>query len=324
VNTSSSAASISAFGGTPQNTPVGSAFGTLLQALVTDSYGNPVANVPVTFAVPAFGATGTFNAIATVMSNVQGIATAPALTANHSPGVYSITATAAGVANPADFTMTNTLVPAAIKVVSGSVQRATVNTNFAKPLQVMVTTISGKPVSGITVDFEVPGSGATGKFALGSVVTNANGVATMPTLTANTVAGSWTVDAWVVGVATPAAFTLTNVAGAAKTISTFAGNNQSVKPGKAFGTLLQALVVDSYGNPVTSASVTFTIVASAGSGGTFTGGKTKVVETTSASGVAKAPALTANTKPGNFTVTATVRVNGVLTGLSFTFDLTIL
>src|SRR6202021_878158 len=105
-----------ALGGTPQNTPVGFAYGTLPQALVTDSYGNPVANVLVTFSVPTFGASGTFNANATVLTNAQGIATAPTLTANHQPGTFTLTATAAGVASPAGFTLTNTLVPAAIKV----------------------------------------------------------------------------------------------------------------------------------------------------------------------------------------------------------------
>jgi hypothetical protein len=323
-NTSGAAASISAFGGTFQNAAIGSAFGTLLQALVTDSYGNPVASVPVTFAVPAFGPTGAFNATTTVLSNALGIATAPALTANHTPGNFTVTATAAGVANPANFTMTNTLVPAAIKVMSGSGQHATVNTAFAKSLQVVVTTSNKKPVSGIVVDFEVPGSGASGTSFLGSAVTDASGVAAMPTLTANTVAGSWTVDAWVAGVATPAAFTLTNVAGPAQAISSFAGNNQGAHAGKVFGTLLQAQVVDYYGNLVNAATVTFSIVPNAGSGAKFANGKTTVVETTGANGVAKAPALTANIKPGTFTVTATVTVKGALAGVLFTFDLTIL
>jgi hypothetical protein len=315
TNLSTAPASINAVGGTPQNAPEGTAYGTLLQASVTDSNDNPVANVPVTFSIPAFGATGTFHALATVLTNALGIATAPALTANQEPGNFTVTATAAGVAGTADFALTNTAVPTVIKVEAGSGQLATVKTAFVNPLQVLVTS-SNKPVSGITVDFEVPNSGASGTFALVGVVTNASGIATAPTLTANTVAGKWTVDAWVAGVATPAAFTLTNTAGTAKTISSFAGNNQSTTVVKAFATPLQTLVVDSFGNPVSGASVTFTISTTAGNaGGTFAGGKTTVVAITGANGVAKAPALTANTVSGSFSVNAAA--SGVANPVTF-------
>jgi protocatechuate 3,4-dioxygenase beta subunit len=303
-NLSGAPASISAAAGTPQNTPVGSTFGALLQALVTDSDNNPVANVLVTFAVPASGQTGTFNALATALTNALGIATAPPLTANHQLGSFTVTATAAGVAHHANFLLTNTKVPAAVKAVGSATQSATVNTAF-NPLEVQVTDSSGKPVPNITVEFFAvngPG-GANGTFAGGTVTTNSSGDATAPAPTANTVAGTWTVNAWVAGIATPVTFTLTNTAGVATAINTFAGSPQSVTVGNAFGTALQAIVVDAFSNPVSGASVTFTVAAAAnGAGGTFTG-KTTVV--TGANGVAKAPKLTANKVAGSFSVKAT-------------------
>jgi len=306
TSTAASAAIITAPGGALQNTPIGFAYGSLLQARVTDGFGNPLANVPVTFSAPQLGPTGLFNGLTTVPTNDLGIATAPAFSANHTPGSFTVTATAAGIAAPATFTLTNTTIPAAVKVASAysklvplTSQNAIVGTNFAQPLQAIVTDASGRPVSGITVDFEVPGSGPGGTFAsLAPFVTNAAGVATAPVLTANTVAGSFTVNAWVVGVAKPAAFKLTNLAAFAA--DPVGGPAQSATVGHPYGQRLQARVSDAFGNAVGGVTVTFTAPAT-GAGGTFAGKKT-VTAVTAADGVATAPAFTANTRAGSFVV----------------------
>jgi len=318
TNTSGAPAHVIGVGGTPQNTPAGSAFGTLLQTLVTDGNGNPVADVPVSFAAPSSGPTGTFNALATVPTNELGIATAPALAANHQTGSFVITAAVAGLVAPADFDLTNTLIPTAISVKAGSGQKATVNTAFAAPLEVAIVNAAGQPVSGISVDFETPGSPASGTFAAGAVVTNASGIATAPSLTASDGAGAYTIEAFVVGVTTPAKFNLTNISGAPHTVSVAAGGNQSATVAKAFGSALKTQVVDSFGNAVSGAVVTFTINPQANAGATFPGGKLGATATTNASGITTAPTLTANTTAGSFTVTATV--SGV--GTAATFDLT--
>jgi hypothetical protein len=101
-----------------------------------------------------------------------------------------------------------------IAATSGSGQSATVNTAFAAPLVATVTT-GGSPTSGATVTFTAPASGASGTFANGTTTdtetTNASGVATSTTFTANgTAGGPYTVTATVPGVATPANFSLTN------------------------------------------------------------------------------------------------------------------
>jgi hypothetical protein len=105
-----SAASITAAAGGAQTATVGSAFGTALQAKVLDGSGGPVSGVPVTFAVPAGGAAATFpsgSGTTVVSTDASGVATAPTLTANAIPGTYSVTATAAGVATGASFSLTN-------------------------------------------------------------------------------------------------------------------------------------------------------------------------------------------------------------------------
>src|SRR5215469_3080629 len=81
--------------------------------------------------------------------------------------------------------------PASITATAGTPQSATVNTAFGTQLQATVKDSSNNPVSGVTVTFTVPGSGASGTFAGGvtTASTNAQGIATAAVFTANTVAG---------------------------------------------------------------------------------------------------------------------------------------
>ena len=71
----------------------------------------------------------------------------------------------------------------------------------------------GNPISGLSVTFTAPASGASGTFsgsATANVITNASGVATAPALTANNQTGGYTVTAMVAGLASLANFSLTN------------------------------------------------------------------------------------------------------------------
>jgi len=80
----------------------------LLYVEVTDAYGNLVTGVAVTFSAPQSGASGAWSAVTTVPTDVFGIATSPAFTANGIAGTFAVTATVAGVPAPARFTLTNT------------------------------------------------------------------------------------------------------------------------------------------------------------------------------------------------------------------------
>jgi sugar lactone lactonase YvrE len=78
-------------------------------------------------------------------------------------------------------------------VVQGSGQSATVNTAFATPLQVIVKDQYGNPVSGATVTFTAPSSGASATLSA-AAVTAADGT-TSVTATANATAGSYNINA---------------------------------------------------------------------------------------------------------------------------------
>jgi hypothetical protein len=201
-----------------------------------------------------------------------------------------------------------------VSTTAGTPQSTTVNTAFTTALQVTVTS-GGNPVIGATVTFAAPASGASGVFSTGATataMTNSSGVAMAPSLTANHVAGPYTVIASVAGVGTSASFSLTNNAGPAASINASSGTPQSATVNTAFAAL-QATVEDSFGNPVNGATVTFTAPAS-GASGAFSTGATAAAMTNS-SGVATAPTLTANSQTGGYSVTASA--TGVATPASF-------
>ncbi len=91
-------------------------------------------------------------------------------------------------------TATVVQVPASITVVTGTTpQSATVNSAFGTLLAVTVKDAGGVVIPSVTITFTAPGTGASGTFLNGTVITtamtNASGIATASTFTANGTAG---------------------------------------------------------------------------------------------------------------------------------------
>jgi len=105
--------SIVATTGNPQSAVISTPFAAPLAVTVFDSYSNPVSGVAVSFGAPTTGASGIFaNGMTaeTDTTDSNGIATSTVFTANATKGgPYLVTASAAGLPSPADFTLTNTL-----------------------------------------------------------------------------------------------------------------------------------------------------------------------------------------------------------------------
>jgi len=98
--------------GSGQSTTVNTQFGAPLVAVVTKN-GSGLSGVQVTFTAPANGASGTFqggSTTANATTDANGSATSPTFTANGTTGTYTVTAAVSGVANQADFSLTNTAV----------------------------------------------------------------------------------------------------------------------------------------------------------------------------------------------------------------------
>jgi Asp/Glu/hydantoin racemase len=298
--TAAAATTIAVYSGSPQSATVATAFTNPLVALVTDTYGNPVSGVVVTFTPPGSGASGTFSGGNTATTDANGRATSNTFTANTVAGTYNISATASGT-NTVNFSETNNPGAATtIAVYSGSPQSATVATAFTNPLVALVTDTYGNPVSGVVVTFTPPGSGASGTFSGGNTATtDANGRATSNTFTANTVAGTYTVGASAPGTGT-ASFSLTNNPGAAvKLVFTQQPSTPTVA-GVAFTTQPKVAIQDTYGNTVTGNTSSVTLAV--------TGGGATVTCTTNplpaVSGVASFAGCKM-TAAGSYTLTAT-------------------
>jgi hypothetical protein len=112
--------------------------------------------------------------------------------------------------------------------VAGSTpQSATVNTAFANALAVTVTANDPlEPVVGGDITFTAPRTGASTVLSGMTATISPNGVASV-TATANGMAGSYAVSATASGVATPAAFDLTNTTGGPSNVT----SDLSVKAG---------------------------------------------------------------------------------------------
>jgi sugar lactone lactonase YvrE len=120
--------------------------------------------------------------------------------------------------------------PAAMTKAAGDGQSTAVGQAFATSLAVSITDTNGIPLPGVAVTFSVTGGpGASGTFASTPampIITDQNGSATAPVLTANNLPGQFTVTATTGGLS--AAFTLSNLgytlAASSATVSGAAGN----------------------------------------------------------------------------------------------------
>jgi sugar lactone lactonase YvrE len=309
TNVAGPPAAIAASAGTPQATLTTTLFPSMLDATVTDAYGNPVSGASVMFNVPLAGASGTFPGnfkTVTLPTNAAGVAATP-VTANGIAGAFTATAKVGAVA-PANFALTSVLrAGTAILPLSGTPQTTTVGQPYAQTLQAKVTNGAGNPIPGLTVTFTLPAGAISGTFP-GNVrtftaLTDALGEVTSPVITATNRAGTFIAHASVVGVA-PASFSLTNAPGAPATITATVGG-QMTAVYMQFARALAARVLDNLGNAVPGQTVTFMLPAT-NPNATFAGGGNPVTGITNAAGIATSPLLTANAIVGAYTATATL------------------
>jgi sugar lactone lactonase YvrE len=199
--------------------------------------------------------------------------------------------------------------PAYLAVTGGSGQSATVATGFATPLQVLVTNGSHQPLAGVSVTFTVPSTGASatlGGNSSATVATDNTGVATSPLPQANKIAGAYLVTAAAANLSQTVTLALTNLAASPATIAATSGSAQTVMIGSlALLAPIQATVMDSYGNGVAGAVVTFSAPA-AGASGAFLAGSGSASVATNAAGLATAPPFQANGTGGSYTISGTL------------------
>jgi hypothetical protein len=305
--------------GSPQTAQLGRAFPSNLQLKLANSNGCPLtgslAGVTVTFVAPGGGASGTFASsgsnVASVGTDENGIATAPPFTANHTAGSYGVYAESNYGSLRFDLTNSATGVPASIAADGQATQEATINNQYALPLQARVRDGNGKPVADVSVTFAIASgpTGASASFLGGSpqatALTDADGLATSPALVANASPGRFTATATTANLASAATYSLTNHA-AATTLAAIGETRQQAAVGSRYPRPLRARVLDPSGRPIEGVTVTFTLPQiSSGAGASFLGGSNQATDLTDANGQASSPPLLANDTAGRFAATAT-------------------
>jgi hypothetical protein len=331
----------SATGGSGQAAGTDSYFANYLTAAVSPA----IAGLPIAFTGPATGASW-IPVVSVNATNASGVVTCcyASFTQSHiiqpfagdNPGTYTITTSIAGIPISPSYTLTNLAPPnlnvtkthvgtftqagvgewdIAISNATGSVSTGSF-TNISDTLPAGYTvssfaaTDSSWTCNGLNTQtascFTVAAVKGGSSFPLVRIVVNIP--ATSPGTVTNT--------ASVYGGNDPVHNSLNNSATASDSvavvqnptsIASTAGTPQTVSINQAFATNLQVVVKDAANAVIPNASVTFT-APSTGAGGTFgspCSGATCVV-TTNASGIATAPAFTANGATGSYTVTAKV------------------
>ncbi len=123
-------------------------------------------------------------------------------------------------------------------------------------------------------------------------------------MTANTLAGSYSVAASVSGVSGTATYSLTDAACLPASLALTGGSGQTATVNTQFTYSLSATVTDANNNPVPNVTVTFAPPMQTGASITFAGGLNTA--STNSSGVATSAAITANTHAGGpYNVSAT-------------------
>jgi adhesin/invasin len=297
---------------------------------VTDSLGNGVQGVPVTWSVTAGGGSITPSS----NTDASGFASATRVLGT-AVGVDSATASVGGlIGSPRRFGATalhgN---PNQIFKTAGDGQNATVNTVVATALQARITDRAGNPIQSANVTFTAAGgSGTLVPASPATLATDASGFASITSWTLGTTAGTNNVGAASAG--TPGAtFSATGTPDAPSSINSNLFDNAATITACSAGCSVAGVTADSvtvivrdqFGNVINGASVT---VASTGTSNAFSPSATGA---TNASGVfaaklnstvaeGKTISATATTALGSAGISQTAAVTVNPTAASITFS----
>ncbi|MCC6430794.1 MAG: Ig-like domain-containing protein, partial [Gemmatimonadaceae bacterium] len=243
----------------PDGSSSGLAFITQPVVALRDAGGNQTTSTAAVTATIASG-TGTLSGTTTVNA-VNGVATFTNL-ALIGTGSHTLRFSATGLTS----VVSNAIVigaPTAIAANSVVTQSATVATDVAAPPSVRVTDAAGVGAVGVSVSFAVISGG--GSITPSTVLTDANGVATLTQWTLGVTAGANVVRATVSGLSgSPVTFSATGTAGAPTQLAITRQPAGAVS-GESFTTQPIVVVRDVHGN-LTTSSAAVTVVVLTGTG----------------------------------------------------------
>jgi hypothetical protein len=284
--------------GNNQTATVGTPFATNLLVKVTNQWGDPSSGVTVNFVWPGQNIP--------VVTDQRGYAAVNGVNA-YAAGPNTVTASIQGTGLSQVFLLKG--YQNGISVFSGSNQSVPTNQPFAA-LTVQVLDANGQPLSGVPVTFSAPSSGASATFMPGGAATiSVNtalgyGTASSGAFQANATAGSYLVTASIsgaLGVPSTCTFNLTNYS----QLQLLVGDQTAIV-NNLFPNKLGVKVVDSSGNPVSGAQVTFVSGDGKGAGAVFLDGTVSNSIATGGDGMARSQEMIATPNTGTFTASATI------------------
>jgi adhesin/invasin len=194
VQAAAASATHLAFVQQPTSAVAGQAITPSITVQLQDSTNAPVAQSGTSVTLVLASGTGTLSGTTTQGTNASGLATFSGLSINLI-GSKTLGASSSGLTGATSGLFAISAGAAtSLVVLGGGAQHAAVSTAFATPLQVMATDGLGNPVSGVSVTFSPPGSGASAAILGSPATTNASGVASV-TATANGTTGAYDVVA---------------------------------------------------------------------------------------------------------------------------------
>ena len=214
--------------------------------------GNPIVSAPID--ISATGGTGTLSGSTTQITDTTGQATYRDLSIT-ATGSYQLLASGSGlsgVSNPFQITPATGVT---ISVLAGSGQAASGTSTYASPLKAGVQDAFGNPAVGASVTFTAPSSGPSVTFGgPATVIADASGVATSPSLTSNEQPGEFQVTAIANGAPAPAVFTLINQLGSASKLA-FVQQPVDTAAAQTIAPPVTVQLQDSMGSPIAQVGV---------------------------------------------------------------------
>ncbi len=263
---------LSLVSGNGQSATVGTALANPYVVRVTNSGGQGVSGITVTWTTVSGGGSIAQSSV----TNATGNASATH-TLGSTVGTQRVTAAVSGTTgSPVTFDATGTAVPPppppptpnSLSLVSGNTQSATVGTALANPYVVRLTNSAGQGVAGVTVTWTVVSGG--GSIAQSSV-TNSSGNASATHTLGQTV-GTQRVTASVAGATgSPVTFDATGIAvpppppPQPNILLSISGNGQTATVGTALANPYVIQVRNAAGAGVPGISVTWTVISGGGS-----------------------------------------------------------
>ena len=290
--------------------------------IVKDSHGNPVGGISITFAITSGSGfvNGSTLKTTTTTTNGSGIATLGSWALGTIAGASNNTLTAtakSGSLTGSFVTFTATAIAGAARIMvinGGNGQSAIAGSAVSTAPSVIVKDINGNVVSGFSITFAVA-TGSGSLAASGIVTTGVGGIATSPTWTLGTTAGTNTETAAATSRALTGpflTFTATAIAGAASaTTSTVSVSPTSITADGTTTATITVQLKDANSNNLTTggANVTFATPSKGSIGTTTDNGDGTYSATYTASTTPGSVTITPQLSAVNFTNTTSITLN---------------